>query len=415
MRGTSMTDIGSYNEKLVLQLIRVAEAGISQSQLVRSSRLSRQTVSIIARRLIADGLIEQAGRRINGPGKPHTILRVVADARLTVGVHLDPAQISVVICDLQAAPLASSILPAPSDDASADIARIAAEITRLSHRIGARCPGALAEPGEEHPARVLMGIGIAAPAPLNAHDGIVREPPWMPGWRDVPVVAELAAATGLPAILDKDTNAALTGEIWAGNLPADETVLYLYLSHGVGSAVSTGGRVHRGDSTQAGEIGHLPTGLADEVCSCGRHGCLSIYTDARRLLEFAARSGVQIPIELDIPDAVGALAAAAEDGDPEAQQAIARHVTAVASALRILARIHDPGRIILGGPVWMAFRTLERPRILAAMADWTAQGRGVVQPSELGADVGAIGAACLFLERELSPARGIDAGVKEDA
>src|SRR5699024_11317282 len=111
--------------------------------------------------------------------------------------------------------------------------------------------------------------------------------PWMPGWRDVPVVEQLEAATGLPAMLDKDTNAALTGEIWAGHLPADETELYLYLSHGVGSSVSADGRVHRGASTQAGEIGHLPTGLADEICRCGRHGCLNLFTDARRMIERA--------------------------------------------------------------------------------------------------------------------------------
>ena len=95
---------------------------------------------MIVRRLIAEGLVETAGRRISGPGKPNTLLRVVADARLTVGVHLDPAHITVVICDLQANPLASSDLAAPSDDPAADIARIAVAIEKLSRRLGATCP-----------------------------------------------------------------------------------------------------------------------------------------------------------------------------------------------------------------------------------------------------------------------------------
>lgn len=419
-----MTDIGSYNEKLVLAMIRASEEGIAQSEVVRRSDLSRQTVSTITRRLLADGLIRTAGRRISGRGKPNTLLRVVADARLTIGVHLDPAEISVVVCDLQAKPLASSTLAAPSEDPEGDIARIAAEIETLCAQLGAPLPGAR-EPGREpapaapalsaDPAdpesapesRVLIGIGIAAPAPLDALTGVVREPPWMPGWRDVPIVALLEAATGLPAMLDKDTNAALTGEIWAGHLPSDETVLYLYLSHGVGSALSVDGTVHRGSTTQAGEIGHLPTGLNDEVCSCGRLGCLSLYTDVRDLIDAARARGVQIPDELEIPGAVQALAAAAAEGEPEALAAISRHTTAIAAALRILASIHDPQRIILGGPVWTAFRPREATRIRSELRGWAEARDGILQPSELGNAVGAIGAACLFLERELSPARGV--------
>ncbi|HEX7351297.1 ROK family transcriptional regulator [Brachybacterium sp.] len=424
-----MTDIGSYNEKLVLAMIRASEEGIAQSEVVRRSNLSRQTVSMITRRLLADGLVRTAGRRISGRGKPNTLLRVVADARLTVGVHLDPAEISVVVCDLQAKPLASSTLAAPSADPAADIARIAEEIQALCAQLGAPLPSAVAELGEPGPegsgpevptetdsgsgsedaplSRVLLGIGIAAPAPLDSLTGVVQEPPWMPGWRGVPVVAQLEAATGLPAMLDKDTNAALTGEIWAGHLPADETVLYLYLSHGVGSALSVDGTVHRGGSTQAGEIGHLPTGLTDEACHCGRLGCLSLYTDVRDLIEAARSRGVPIPSELEIPGAVQALAAAAEQGDAEARAAISRHTTAIAAALRILSSIHDPQRIIVGGPVWTAFRPREAPRIREELAGWAESRHGILQPSELGNAVGAIGAACLFLERELSPARGV--------
>ena len=63
MRGTSMADIGSYNERLVLQMIRSAPRGISQSQVVRGSGLSRQTVSLIARRLLREGQIGRASCR----------------------------------------------------------------------------------------------------------------------------------------------------------------------------------------------------------------------------------------------------------------------------------------------------------------------------------------------------------------
>ena len=77
-----MTDIGDYNEKLVLQTIRATTGGISQSEVGRRANLSRQSVSLITRRLLAEGLIETAGRRISGPGKPYTVLRMVPDAQI---------------------------------------------------------------------------------------------------------------------------------------------------------------------------------------------------------------------------------------------------------------------------------------------------------------------------------------------
>src|SRR5699024_8360235 len=156
--------------------------------------------------------------------------------------------------------------------------------------------------------RVVLGIGVAAPAPMDVAAGALTSPPWLPGWHGTAVVADLEAATGLPVLLDKDTNAALTGEIWAVHLPAEETVLYLYLSHGVGSAVSADGRVHRGGSNQAGEIGHLPTGLADEICRCGRHGCLNLFADARRMIERATAAGAKVGPH-DISAAVDAIVA----------------------------------------------------------------------------------------------------------
>ena len=418
MRGTSMADIGSYNEKLVLQLIRAAPDGVSQSQVVRTSGLSRQTVSLIARRLLLEGLIETAGQRISGPGKPTTLLRTVADSRWTIGLHVDPAHLTVVICDLQGNPVDSTTLGAPTEDAGADIARIAAEIERLCAHHGAvmihDLPAPAAQSGDggsvpqSPPRRVVLGIGVAAPAPMDVAAGELTTPPWLPGWHGAAVVADLEAATGLPVLLDKDTNAALTGEIWAGHLPAEETVLYLYLSHGVGSAVSADGRVHRGSSTQAGEIGHLPTGLADEICRCGRHGCLNLFTDARRMIERATAAGAKVGPH-DISASVDAIVAAAERGESAALQAVEQHLDAVVAALEILSSIHDPQRIIVGGPMLTALLPLATTRIREGTAARLVETGGTLHFSELGNAAGAIGAACLFLEEELSPGRRLGA------
>lgn len=445
-----MTDIGEYNERLVLHTIRSSPEGIGQSDVVRRSGLSRQAVSLITRRLIAEGMIEQAGRRVSGPGKPHTLLRVVADARLTIGVHLDPAHITVVVCDLAARPVARATLDPPTDDPHADISRIAAKIDGLTLSLGAaaapsrpagadadlaaggdvagggsagtaggRGPtgpearedalsgaGAEGQPGAADglaTRRRLLGIGIAAPAGLDATAGILRDPPWMPGWRDIPIVEELSAATGLPAVLGKDTNAALTGEIWSRHLESSQTVLYMYVGHGVGSAISANGAVHRGGTTQAGEIGHLPIGRGDDACNCGRYGCLCLYTDAPVLVRSAQQAGVPVPDEAGMTAAIDALAAEAERGSEPAQEIIAGHGRALGEAIRILAGIHDPQRVIIGGPTWPALRALAEQPAHAQVSQWLEGAHATMESSHLGDDIGAIGAACLFLDQELAP------------
>ena len=445
-----MTDIGEYNERLVLHTIRSSPEGIGQSDVVRRSGLSRQAVSLITRRLIAEGMIEQAGRRVSGPGKPHTLLRVVADARLTIGVHLDPAHITVVVCDLAARPVARATLDPPTDDPQADISRIAAKIDGLTLSLGAaaapsrpagadadlaagrdvagggsagtaggRGPtgpeareDALSGAGAEGPPgaadglatrRRLLGIGIAAPAGLDATAGILRDPPWMPGWRDIPIVEELSAATGLPAVLGKDTNAALTGEIWSRHLESTQTVLYMYVGHGVGSAVSANGAVHRGGTTQAGEIGHLPIGRGDDACNCGRYGCLCLYTDAPVLVRSAQQAGVPVRDAAGMTAAIDALAAEAERGSEPAQEIIAGHGRALGEAIRILAGVHDPQRIIIGGPTWPALRALAERPAHEQVSQWLQGAHATMESSHLGDDIGAIGAACLFLDQELAP------------
>src|SRR5699024_8734767 len=112
-------------------------------------------------------------------------------------------------CDLQGDAVDATTLAAPTEDAGADLARLAAEIERLCARHGAVtvrdlpavAPEALTEADATPPRRVVLGIGITAPAPLDVTAGVLTAPPWLPGWHGVPVVAELEAATGLPALL----------------------------------------------------------------------------------------------------------------------------------------------------------------------------------------------------------------------
>lgn len=401
MRATTMPDLGLRNELIVLAAIRHSPDGTSQSEVVDRSGLSRQAVSLITRRLRDRGLIETSGTVAGSRGKPRTILRLVPEAQLAAGVHLDPAAITVVIVDLLGREVAQHTLTPPTHDPSADIARIAQALTAAIQDL--REAGWHA-PGGHDIAESVLGIGVASPGGIDVERGRVENPPWLPGWRDVPLAEELSLATGLPVVLDKDTNAALTAETWSAAHPPEETVLYLYIGAGIGSAVSTGGRVHLGAAALAGEIGHLPTGLEAPQCACGRHGCLSQFTDTAAMLEQAVSLGILEAADGSCTrDHLRTLAAAAEEGDDRARQILTRFGTALGQALRTLIAVHDPHRVVIGGPSWpvLAPQVLELVRELASAGSRT---EVPVHSSQHGDDVGALGAAALFLQRELSPA-----------
>src|SRR5689334_22036180 len=112
-RGTNLPRMGDFNESVVLDAIRRVPQGLSRVELIELTGLSAQTVSNICRRLLDTGLALEAGTRSTGAGKPRRLLQVNAGARYAVGVHLDPAVVTLVLLDLLGNVVARAQRPTP--------------------------------------------------------------------------------------------------------------------------------------------------------------------------------------------------------------------------------------------------------------------------------------------------------------
>ena len=122
--------------------------------------------------------------------------------------------------------------------------------------------------------------------------------------------------------------------------------------------MSTGGRVHHGAAAQAGEIGHLPTGLDGPLCGCGRRACLSQFTDAASMLDAAERQGLLGTADgRSMTARLGDLAGAARGGEAGAVELLDGFGTALGE-LRTLIGVHDPHRVVIGGPSWFSLAPL---------------------------------------------------------
>ncbi|SCK54735.1 Sugar kinase of the NBD/HSP70 family, may contain an N-terminal HTH domain [Streptomyces sp. WMMB 714] len=150
----------------------------------------------------------------------------------------------------------------------------------------------------------VLGVGVAAPGPLDHSRGVLRHVTGFPEWAGYPLRDELARRLGMPVVVDKDTNAAALGLALRGK----ETLAYLHLGTGLGAGLVLDGRLHRGRRTGAGEFGHQVLRLDGPPCRCGRRGCAEALcleavrrgdtAEAARILGVAAANLVEL-LDLD--------------------------------------------------------------------------------------------------------------------
>nr|WP_274562750.1 ROK family transcriptional regulator [Streptomyces spiramyceticus] len=243
----------------MLDLLRTAgEGGISRLELAERTGLTPQAVSKITARLRAEGLVAEAGRRASTGGKPRTVLRLVPDAGYAVGLHLDRDELTAVLVDLAGATVA--VRSAPLDFGAGAEAVVAA----AEREVGVLGP----VPGGR-----VLGVGVAAPGPLDHRRGVLHRVTGFPQWDGFALRDVLGARLGLPVVVDKDTNAAALGLALRAR-PSGGSFAYLHLGTGLGAGLVLGGALYRGARTGAGEFGHQTLQLDGPACDCGGRGCI---------------------------------------------------------------------------------------------------------------------------------------------
>ena len=397
-RGTNLPRMGDFNQSVILEAIRRSGDGFSRIELVDATGLSAQTVTNITRRLLSEGLIEEAGRTINGPGKPRTTLRLIPRSRLSLGVHLDPALTTVVLLDLSGAVIARSVRRTPANDPMQVIRAMADAIEDLIERSGVD-------------RETIAGVGVAAPGPLDAERGTVIDPPKLHQWHRVPLRTALADAVGLPVALEKDTTAAAFAEIWTGEDPPDVSLLFVYLGTGIGAALVLDGDVVRGRSRNVGEVGHVIVDPDGPVCGCGRRGCVEVVCTPQAIVEQAERAGVLADDRVgsdaeSVDERLAQLCTRAQQGDAGALAVLVRAAENLSVLISTLTNMLDVDRVVLGGPFWARLSRVylrELPKLLERQSATGAVRNLPVAGSVVGDDVGAVGAACVILADVLSP------------
>ncbi|MFC9559492.1 ROK family protein [Agromyces sp. NPDC056965] len=398
-RGTNVHALGGFNQIVILDTIRRTRDGLSRVEIAEQTGLSAQTVSNVSRRLLDEGIIREAGQRILGVGKPRIILELDPTGGYAIGVHLDPAVITYVVLDLDGRVVAHHSTRTPSG-VTPD--RVILDMRDAIEAI-------IDEAGVDR-ARVL-GVGIAAPGPLDLDRGVVLDPPLLEGWHGVALRDALAAATGLTVLLEKDVTAATVAELWTSSAHERDDFMFFYYGTGVGVGLAIAHEAVRGATSNAGDAGHIIVDPDGPLCSCGRRGCLGDAIMPRRIVGRAISSGlIAAPGDRldgrEVDEGLARIAALAASGDADASTVLDEMADRVAVAVVTIANLLDLDTVVFGGPYWNRVS----PRILGRISASVNSSDALVTThpiaatvSTIGDDVAAVGAACLVLDDALSP------------
>ncbi|MGO1319871.1 MAG: ROK family protein [Galactobacter sp.] len=400
-RGTNLGRLGGFNQAVVLEAVRHHSDGISRVELAEATGLSPQTISNVARRLIEGGWIRESGTVISGPGKPRTILELIPDRYVTLGVHVDPGQVAFTLVDLNGNVLAKKMFRPDEDlDPEGTVDLIAAQAEALLQASG-------------YEKSSVLGLGVAVPGPIDLERGSALHPPLMEGWDEVDLVEPLVEKLGLEVILSKDTVATASAEQWLGTGADARDFICVYVGVGVGVGLVLGGQIMQGQTGNTGELGHMSTGqVCDRPCAvCGRHDCLAINLNYETIVARGKAAGLDLP-EVDgvsVPEKLAATEQVfelAREGNAAARTIALELAEQVARTVGNVTSLVDVDQVVICGPVWEAVKDFAEAPVAQTLENsfhGTLDRLITVRTSELGPGVCAVGAACVVLDELVSP------------
>jgi glucokinase len=250
----------------------------------------------------------------------------------------------------------------------------------------------------------VAGVGLAVAGFVAEDRRTVRFAPHL-AWRGAPVADRIAHRVRLPVVLEHDVNAAALGEYRFGAARGARVAVMIALGTGIGGALLLDGTLFRGAHGVAPEFGHLRLVPDGRPCPCGKTGCWERYCSGTALATTARELLTRFPAGTSLAEA-GTItgrrvAAAARDGDPLAERAMAELARWLGEGLALIADLYDPDLVVIGGGVSeSAALFLDDAREHYAKVLTGAGHRPVarIRNAQLGGDAAIVGAAVLAAE-----------------
>lgn len=309
--------------------------------------------------------------------------------KYVVGVDLGGTKISTALSDLKGEVISQTTVPTKANEGEIPV------LNRIIESVEKVIKDGSATYDE------VKAIGIGSPGPLDAEKGVIIHTPNLP-FNNFNLVEPLNKKFGVPVYLDNDANVAAIGEYMFGAGRGTKHVVFFTVSTGVGGGAVLDGKIYRGHTSNALEIGHMTVAPDGPRCNCGNIGCVEATSSGTAIAkrgQEAIASKVETSLRKYEKVTSYEVFTEAAAGDPVCKDIIDTALNYLGIAIANAVSIFDPEVIIIGGGVSKAgeivFDTVRKvvdKRCFKSMAESVK-----IVPAGLGTDAGVIGAVALAI------------------
>ncbi|MBB1510625.1 ROK family protein [Tessaracoccus sp. MC1756] len=320
--------------------------------------------------------MRESERAEQSGGRPARLLEVDGDYGVVAAVDIGERHSQIMLCSLDPRVLTRRAV----------IIALAAGPVKILSQLAAIIDEMVA--GHEGGRSRLVTVGLALPAPVDYVAGMVTGYSVLQGWDGFDTKTWLEERLGVPVLVENDVNAMAVAEK-AQYWPEADSLFYVKVGTGIGSAIFTNGRLYHGAQGAAGDIGHSQVhGHGEPLCRCGNRGCVEALTAGWAIVR---------DLNDDRATDTSAIVRLANAGDPDVLAALRAGGRRIGEAIASATSLLNPEVIVIGGSVAAAgelilsgVRQMVYDRVLPL-----ATRRLHLVPARVGADGTTLGAARL--------------------
>lgn len=248
---------------------------------------------------------------------------------------------------------------------------------------------------------LIKAIGIGSPGPLDSNKGIIIESANLP-FKNFELVKVIRERYDLPTYLDNDANAATLGEFMFGAGKGTETMVYMTVSTGVGAGAIINGKLFRGSTGNALEIGHTTICKDGPRCGCGNVGCAEAVASGTAIGK-KAKEAVTTNAETTLKSYDNVTSKEvfieAAKGDLVAKDILKTALSYLGMTVANTITTFDPEKVVIGGGVInggdIVLETINEEVSKRCMKSFVKSCS--IEKAKLGGKVGVLGAAALAI------------------
>lgn len=345
MKRSFFSNIDGKNSALKKRIIALCinEDGYSIADLSKELNTSIPTITKIVGELMDEGFLVDMGKLGTNGGRRPSIYGLNPSAGYFVGTDVKKKSISIAVTNFKGQTVDYlEELPFTVQNSEASFRELCTTIKKYLSDNGI-------DPSE------VLAYGVNLTGRVNNETGYCFS--YFIG-EDRPISAFLKEELQAEVFVENDSRAMTYGEYICGVANNEKNMLFVNVTWGLGMGMIIDGKLSYGKSGYSGEIGHFPLLDNDQICHCGKTGCLEtgasgsaihrIFTEKLRegrasLLSEKFNKGEEISL-IDILNAVN-------EEDVLAIEVVEGIGTTLGRALAGLINLFNPELVVIGGIV----------------------------------------------------------------